>query len=402
MRAALSRQVERVLSVSTFLGAALRYWLIVFPQVRRELRDWRGRASQIPDPGLRRIALDALAKRSNMEGAAAFATFVPRRRRRDTVRALVAFQALYNHADMLAEQPSADPVGEARRGHQVLGLALGSGGDQGDPEDPAWSQGVGPEPADATAGVSDDGGYLAEMTAACNGAVMRLPSWGMVALPARRLAARIIDFQSLSLGPREQLEHWARGLPTSGGRFEWWELTAAAGSSLGVNALIAAAASPMLAERDVVAIEAGYFPTIGALHSLLDSLVDEAEDAATGQLRLLDCYSSREQAATGLQHLTLASLDAARALPRGRRHVLLVTAMACSYLAAPEASAASVAAVARSVRDSLGPLAGPMLLILRLRGLAGETTEPTASAAGQSPQAAARGPETRSADARAA
>src|SRR3954452_18767345 len=89
-----------------FARAALRYWLTVFPRVSSELRHWRRSASRIDDPSLRQLALASLAKRGNMEGAAAFATFVPWRARGSVIRVLVAFQTIYNYADLLAEQPS--------------------------------------------------------------------------------------------------------------------------------------------------------------------------------------------------------------------------------------------------------------------------------------------------------
>ena len=40
---------------------------------------WQRLAQRIPDPELRRLALAALAKRGNIEGAAAFAAFAPAR-----------------------------------------------------------------------------------------------------------------------------------------------------------------------------------------------------------------------------------------------------------------------------------------------------------------------------------
>jgi tetraprenyl-beta-curcumene synthase len=180
-----------------------------------------------------------------------------------------------------------------------------------------------------------------------------------------------VAFQSLSLGRQGELESWAESQGPANAGFAWWEVAAAAGSSLSVHALLAAAASPELTGQEVETIDAAYFPCIGALHSLLDSLVDEQEDAATGQLRLLDCYPSREVATAGLQQLATRALGAARELPSGADHALLVTAMACSYLAAPEASSSSVDQVARHVRASLGPLARPMLLVFRLRRLTG-------------------------------
>jgi tetraprenyl-beta-curcumene synthase len=337
-----------------------------------------------------------------MEGAAAFATFVPRRARGSVIRALVAFQAIYNYADLLAEQPSEDPVGNAREVHRALLIALDPSGESSmrDPH--------------SAAGGRVDGDFLAEMIAACETASWQLPSYGTVADAVCRAAERIVAFQSLSLGRQGELESWAESQNTGSMKtgLAWWEVAAAAGSSLSVHALLAAAASPELTGHDVATIDAAYFPCIGALHSLLDSLVDEQEDAATGQLRLLDCYPSRPQATAGLRRLAAHALKAARELPSGADHALLVTAMACSYLAAPEASSSAAADdVARNVRASLGPLARPMLLVFKLRRLAGgrSSLRPSRSgtaarAAGQPEPAAAvsTGASPRGGDARAA
>ena len=81
---------DRVASLAAFARATQSYWTSVFPRVSRELGHWRERALAIPDPALRAQALQALSKRGNMEGAAAFATFAPRARRGAVVRAAVA------------------------------------------------------------------------------------------------------------------------------------------------------------------------------------------------------------------------------------------------------------------------------------------------------------------------
>lgn len=392
MRGPRRQRAGRPSLAGAFGWAAVRYWLTVFPRVARELRHWRRSANRIADPGLRALALASLAKRENLEGAAAFATFVPWRARGCVVRALVAFQAIYNHADMLAEQPSEDPVGNARRLHQALLAALDPSGEESLAGDARRTSG------------RIDGDYLAELITACETASWQLPSYGAVAAMVCRAAERIVAFQSLSLGEAAELEAWAERQGPGSVRFAWWELAAAAGSSLSVHALIAAAARPELPAHEVAAIEAAYFPCIGALHSLLDSLVDAHEDAATGQLRLLDCYPSPEHAAEGLQQLVAGALKAARQLPRGVEHTLLVTAMACSYLAAPEASAGDFVGVARRLRASLGPLARPMLLMFGLRRLAGggRSLATVADAARTATSAVGVDPEPRSADARAA
>jgi tetraprenyl-beta-curcumene synthase len=347
---------RRLALAGTFVRAALRYWLLVFPRTCIELRRWRRRAAQIGDSALRRAAFEALGKRANIEGAAAFAAVMPGRRRGQVVRALVAFQAIYNYVDLLAEQSSSEPVLNARHLHAALLVALEPGAPHRDYY--------------ACHGQREDGGYLAEMVDACRSALSALPSGATVAAPARGAAARIVAFQSLSLGERDGLERWVRSQRATGSGLMWWEAAASAGSSLAVCALLAAAAAPSLRAGDVAAIEAAYFPWVGALHSLLDSVVDEAEDAATGQLSLVGCYRSMPEAAVGMRWLALRALQAARALPAGRRHALLVVAMACNYLSAPEVSAPDGLALAQAVRDTLGAIAGPVLLVFRIRLLA--------------------------------
>src|ERR1039458_1541443 len=88
-----------------------QYWLSVVPQVRREARHWHERARQIPDPSLRRVALQTeRLKKANIQGAAAFAILAPPAHRLAVLRASVAFQAMYDYADTLSEEPNEDPI----------------------------------------------------------------------------------------------------------------------------------------------------------------------------------------------------------------------------------------------------------------------------------------------------
>ncbi len=339
---------ERVALAGTFTGAAARYWVTIFPHVCREVAHWRRRAGAIPDPVLRGLAVDAFGKRGNIEGAAACAVFAPRARRAAVVRALVAVQSAYNYADLLSEQPSGDPVANARRLHEALLVAL----------DPAAShldyyehQSLG-----------DDGGYLAELLDASRAAVRTLPSYPVVATAARTAAERIVAFQSLSLGERsDALEAWARELTPACSELAWWETAAAGGSSVGVHVLIAHAGEPALDASDVAAIEHAYFPWIGGLHSLLDSVVDEREDAETGQLSLIRSYETRARAAQRIGWIARRAVVAARGLPGARRHAVVMAGMVGYY-----ASAAREPVLAGAV-EAVGPLARPTLLVFGLR-----------------------------------
>lgn len=377
---------DRVASLAAFARATQSYWTSVFPRVSRELGHWRERALDIPDPALRAQALQALSKRGNMEGAAAFATFAPRAHRGAVVRAAVAFQSAYNYLDTLSEQPSPAPLANSRRLHEALLVALDclpayalQGAPCGVP--PAMG---GPREGDQDAPQPDyyehhhsdrrgrgDGGYLAALVDACRGALRELPSYSAVAPAARRSAERVVSFQAFNTGEAQgegaAMERWGRAQTPPGTDLRWWETAASGGSSLGVHVMIAAAADPAIEPGQVDALENAYFPWIGALHSMLDHLIDAAEDARTGQRNLIDLYASPEQAAERMSLLAERALACARTLGPPHRHELIVAAMASFYLSAPEAHAPEAAPVTRAVLEAFGPLATPAMAVFRAR-----------------------------------
>ncbi|HUB73377.1 MAG TPA: DUF2600 family protein [Solirubrobacteraceae bacterium] len=377
---ALESAAQRAAQAVAFMRAAPCYWLTVFPAALRERRRWRGLAARIADPKLRQIAFDAHQKHLNLDGAAAFATLAPLRRRHAVVRALVAFHALYNHCDTLAEQPvdDEDPVARSRRLHQPLLQALGGG-----LEPPPAPAGCGPATHARAAPVEERWGagalYVTELIQACRVALEQLPSWQSVAPRARRAANRIVAFQSLSAGPQAPLERWAKTLLPGGKELRWWELAAGAGSSLAVDALIAAAASSEADEDQLQAVESFYFPYVCALHSLLDSVADEQEDATSGQLSLAGCYHTPAEATARMASLAVSARHRAATLESARRHELIVVAMACSYL-----TSIAEKPQAHAVREAIGGPVGATVLALRARdAIARASTGRNATAASE-------------------
>jgi len=382
---------DRAALAVTFTRAAGVYWLSVYPRVRRELRHWRGRARAIPDPQLRRLALTTqLQERGNLEGAAAYAVLAPRSQRARVVRAVVAFQAIYDYADTLAEEPSADPVGNGRELHRALASALDPGAEH--PDYYAHSL------------HKDDGGYLRELVETCGSAFGALPSHASLVAPAQAAVARIVAFQGIAHGAHGP--HGAHGAPSgqdapganraNGGDgangddsghedawrafsswaeaqiprdtgLRWWETAAGAASSLLLFALIAAAAEPTVRERDTAAIELAYFPWIGALHLLLDSLVDHASDISAGRHSLIEHYGSPRELADRLGAISVEAVRAAQALPRSEQHELILAAMASFYLTQPAASSPAGALARAEILAALGARAVPTMWLLRAR-----------------------------------
>jgi tetraprenyl-beta-curcumene synthase len=311
------------------------------------------------------LALEALEKRGNIEGAAAFAAFVPRRWRGEVTLALSAFQSAYNLLDMLGEQASPDPVLDGRQLHEALLYALTPPASPIDREAP-------PQDWYEHHPQHNDGGYLNALLRECRTAFAKLPSHALAAPSARAAAARIVTFQSLNLsesqGDHAALEQWALLATPPETGLQWWETAAAAGSSLGVHVLIAAAAKERLEEGQVALLERAYFPWIGGVHSLLDNLIDKHEDEAAGHRSLVEYYGP-ERAAQRMRWLAEEATRKAQELPDSLEHTVILAAMIGNYLSTPEAHSVELEGVTEAVLSTTGPLARPTLLVFKLRRL---------------------------------
>lgn len=356
----------RAAAAIAFTRAAPIYWCSVYPEICADVARRRRRAEAIPDSSLRRAALSALAsKRMNVDGAAAYACFVPAgARRAAAIRAQLAFQSIYDYLDVLTEQPHADPIESSRTLHNALLAALrpracGSDGFYDV----------------LRAGGADDGGYLRQMVQSCGAALGELPSYATVRASAERLTRHIVDYQSFNVGDgapqRRALSGWARQATPADASVSWWETAAAAGSSLGLFALIAIAARPEVGAAQALAIEHAYFPWIGALHSLLDGLIDLPEDLASGQQTLIGHYGDAEQIAAGLHRLAREARRRAATLPDAEIHLAILAAMASIYLAEPASRAPHARRARAEVLAAIGGLSAPAMAVMRLRRLAG-------------------------------
>lgn len=132
--------------------------------------------------------------------------------------------------------------------------------------------------------------------------------------------------------------------------------------------LIAAAASPKVDAGEIAAMLSAYFPWIGALHSLLDSVVDEGEDAEIGQLSLVGCYACAPDAAERIGWLAAPAMRVARELPGGAAHAVIVAGMAGYYLSTLRRSENGAGAIRHRVAAEIGGLARPVSLVCRVRG----------------------------------
>jgi tetraprenyl-beta-curcumene synthase len=320
---------REAIAASSALGA---YLTTVLPRLRRELGRWRAEAAAIPDPAARDTALAALdEKASNVEAVAVFATLAPRQQRGEAVRAIAALQIDIDYVDALEE------TGEA-------------------------------------AAAEREGGYRDRLGLAWRAGFDALPAATRVRPAFERAVERCADGQRLThaavRGGSEELEQWARSFAIPG--YRWWEVAAGASSSVAAHALIAAAADPHTASTEAEAIDAAYFPSIGALTVILDDLVDREADLAAGEHSYLAYYENAEEAAERLVAIAAEADTAVATLARPTRHAAILAGVAAFYLSSPETGTA----FARPIRDrllaSLGPAVGLLSAFVRLRGSAAE------------------------------
>jgi tetraprenyl-beta-curcumene synthase len=342
-----------------FASAARNYWLDVYPVVRRELRRLHVEAGRIPDPTLRYLALDTLrVKWSSLEGAAAFAAFVAPALRPAVARLLLGYQAAFDYADTLMEQPNGDPAANGRQLHAALVAILEPGCAHPD----YYHHHV----------CGNDGGYLPRLVDGCRTVVARLPAYSPLAAKAIESAQRGVEYQcriSLSTeADHPALSHWAAHATPHHRQLRWWETWASCGSSLDTLALLAAAADPTTDDHNASAIESLYWPWAGALHALLDCLIDHADDAANSRPNLLDLYTSPQEIAERMGFLTAESARLASAA--GASHRLILAGMASLYISDRQAWMPAARPASESILEALGGLATPTMLVLRGRRLA--------------------------------
>ncbi len=303
----------------------------------REHAGWLRRASAIPDPDLRRLAVDALVdKRPLVHGAALFWT-LPDRRDPGLLRLLVAFQVLANHHDRAGEQVGTTEPADG----SVPGSAMRTFGEVLDLARTPRS--YRPTPAHR------DGGYLAALVTACRDGCAGLPGYD-AARPHLLVAAdraRALDLEHVADPARRTAElealadrvfGGAATVPVARPPLTWFELTAGSSSLLTAIATVATAARRDVTAAELAAVGEAY-TVVATVSTMLDNYIDHAHDATIGHHNYLEYYGSLEHGVARVGELVGAAMEAVGALRDGERHRVIVAAMVAMYLTSDGARA---------------------------------------------------------------
>ena len=326
------------------------------PAVAREVGTWRARALTIPDTQIRTAALNSIAhKRGNIDGAALFWT-IPDARHPDLLKLLAAYEMICDYLDSTNEPSiAADPV-NGRQLHQALVEAL-------DPDRPTtehyrhhpWH---------------DDNGYLQALVRACRARSAALPANANVRelLIVEATRFEIIAINHDTLPARRETAHlaWAAREFPNPHEASWFELTAAATASLAIHALLALSADPASSHHDIDLALHAYFPWVTLTTTMLDHLVDQADDEVNGDHSYIAYYPTPQTAALRIQELVRRCLQKTHALQHGERHALITACMVAMYLSKDSARTPDMHSTTRELTHAGGSLTHLLVPILRL------------------------------------
>ncbi|MHB8147791.1 MAG: DUF2600 family protein [Vulcanimicrobiaceae bacterium] len=315
-----------------------RFLRTIVPQAARQLDGLRIRASVIPDDRLRDQALASIEGKSyHVAGACILATFLAPPAARDYIAIVAPLETIYDYLDNLCDRhPSVDPVA-----YPVLHEAIADALHPGAPPRDYYARG----PA------GDDGGYLRWLVERTQSALGGLPNHEVLLPYFRESAELYAQMQTFSHYPSPERERacvaWYDRHRERFKALDWQEFACAAGSQFQVYAplFVAFDRHPEAVKR---AYEA-YFPYVSALHVLLDSFIDQAEDAAHGDLSFAAVYDGPHHLRERMAFLTSSARARFAALPQPGRHHFVLRIMTLFYLTHPKVFTQGLDRQARSL-----------------------------------------------------
>ncbi len=298
------------------------YFRSVRPRVIQSLAEIRSWAEEIPHPALREQALDSLThKQFHCEGGGVFGA-PSRDPKGHVMEFLIPYQTLCDYLDTVTDRgPSQDPE-NLRRLHQSLLDAIAMDTPIGD------YYALHPH--------QDDGGYIQRLIRACHTSLHQFPGYSGVQEAMGRLAELYVDLQVFKHGPLETrvpaLSAWFQREGGAQYGLQWWEFAAAAGSTLGLFALLNLAATDVPSPSIVLLVQNLYFPWIGSLHILLDYLIDREEDLLGGDLNFVGYYQDYATAVDRIQFIYRTAQHEATRLPDSAFHRYVTRGLLGFYL----------------------------------------------------------------------
>lgn len=310
---------EKTLSGTRLIA---KYVYKVFPEVNKELFGWTGIAKGIVDEMLRAQALASISnKKFHCQGGSIYALY-PKVNMSDTIKFNVSLQTISDYLDNLCDRAGVCDEASFRQLHLSMTDAVDIEQDIHDyykfyP-------------------FKDDNKYLLKLVVECRSLISKLPSYRLVKNVIKKYIELYTDLQSLkhlSTDIREiRLTNWTNGYLSRFNDISSWEFCAAAGSTLGIFVLYAAASDPDLTTEEVRTIESAYFPWICGLHILLDYYIDLDEDLQNNDLNFTYYYGNLKSCEERLSYFIQQAFKSCSRLRYAKFHTTVVKGLLAMYL----------------------------------------------------------------------
>ena len=312
-------------------------------------------AERIPSSQLREDALDALTRKRGQSDGAALFSILPRRRNRDYLRLLTAYQVAWDYLDSVSERGAHAGLRNGRQLHLALADALNP---QGPVRDyyrfSPWR---------------DDGGYLQTLVQVCRECCERLPGFDRVrplvlrdAMHAQVLA---LNHEPDAARRDELLTQWAAAEFPDTTDASWWELSGAASAGLQAFAVLALACEANVTDGQIQRTHAAYF-WASAIACMLDSYADLADDEANGDHSYISHYPTTQIAVTETCRLVRRCVGELGGLENGEAHLVIAASMVALYLSKDSVRSALLRNHSRRIAQAGGLLVRFLLPLLRM------------------------------------
>jgi tetraprenyl-beta-curcumene synthase len=270
------------------------------------------------------------------------------------LRLLVAYQLTWDYLDSVHERSPDEANG--RQLHLALVDALQPDGPKSDYyRHHPWR---------------DDGGYLDALVDACRDCCRALPMYEhvrpLVVREARRAQVLALNHNLDPARRDAALEAWGREEFPEGHEASWFELTGACSAGLTIFALLALATEPVCEKAEVERTQRTYMPWTSVAATMLDSYVDQIEDAESGDHIYVAHYPSPAAANDRVGWLLRRSLTEAVGLRGGEKHILIAASMAALYLSKDSARSPAMRQSTRTLVACGGSLTRLLVPVLRL------------------------------------
>ena len=301
----------------------------ILPQVRRELKMWRSKANGIPDEELRTQALDSMnAKGFHCQGGAIYALLAGVNWKK-AIRFIVAYQTISDYLDNLCDRSTSLDPDDFTQLHLSMKDALN------------------PLPAltdyYAFRSEKEDGGYLEELVACCREIIAEIPGADAAFHQhADRLRSLYCSLQVHKHVKKEErvprLVNWFIQEELDA-PLHWQEFAAASGSTLGIFCMVSYALSGKCSGELLKRVHRAYFPFVQGLHIMLDYYIDQAEDAAEGDLNFCSFYDGTQALRKRMQYLITGARQRVQDLPDTEFHQMVISGLVGLYLSDPKVKA---------------------------------------------------------------